>query len=44
MIVRVSIYRNNVKRVVGWVIISHCYKSPLLHNKGTQVLAVGNVS
>ena len=31
MLVRVSIYRNNVKGLVGWVTISHHYNFLLLH-------------
>ena len=30
ILVRVSTYRNSVKRMVGWVTISHCYNFPLL--------------
>ena len=31
VLVRVSTYRNNGKRIVGWVTISHCYNFPSLH-------------
>ena len=31
MLVRVSTYRYNVKRLVGWVAISDHYNFPLLH-------------
>ena len=31
ILVTVSIYRNNVKRMAGWVTIFHCYNLPLLH-------------
>ena len=31
ILVRVCTYRNNVKRIMGWVTISHSYHYPLLH-------------
>ena len=30
ILIKVSIYGNNVKRIVGWITISHCYNFPLL--------------
>ena len=42
ILVRVSTYRNNVKRMLGWVTISHSYNFLLLQKQYTQWPALDN--